>query len=178
MLVERASTSGHNSLIRARRRVPSQGQTSSVNHSRCDRTATHHVHAVLWPRLLSSMLILPTPVRVRRRLMTSSSVIRTSRKAAVLPFRYIHMVGPAGIEPASRPFRSLANPSQLETHESGSRDSNPVLLVPNQGRLPLHHIPVGLDGLEPPASCSPSMRATYCATTRGVGTPGVEPGFS
>jgi hypothetical protein len=32
---------------------------------------------------------------------------------------------------------------------SGSRDSNPVYLVPGQARLPLHHIPVGTRGVEP-----------------------------
>ena len=37
----------------------------------------------------------------------------------------------------------------------GKRGLDPVYLVPGQVRSPLHHIPVGLDGLEPPVLMLP-----------------------
>jgi hypothetical protein len=69
-----------------------------------------------------------------------------------LPLDQYGMAGPAGIEPACAGLQPAANPSQLETLWSGSRDSNPVYPVPGQARLPLHHIPVEMAGIEPAAT--------------------------
>lgn len=57
---------------------------------------------------------------------------------------------------------------------SGCKDSNLILLAPDQARLPLHHIPlllVGLTGFEP-MTPSPPVRCAEpnCATARFLTT--------
>ena len=55
-------------------------------------------------------------------------------EAQAQPIDHARVVGPAVLEPAACSFSGAALPSELKTQESGSRDSNPVCLVPDQAR--------------------------------------------
>ena len=116
----------HNRALGEIRTLTALADHMALNHA---RLPFRHEH--LEPSPGADPGLLPYEGKVTSRVRRPS--YRDWNRTSVLLI-HTRTVAPAGNDPASPAFQADANPSQLESLESGGRDSNPVCLVPNQAR--------------------------------------------